>query len=202
MSNQDDLKIAEKSYLKACRRAQRSKKLNSSGKNFDCDALTYSVRKGDAPASELQWYTEWYNQALTEGDFDWEAYNAHSQEMKRHRLKSKSRRNPPRKKKRSSDLETVKKEYMKMCEKAERSRILNPDRRSQDCGSIPYLVDTDRMDINDLRWYTEWYRKALEEGEYDWEMYKNRGKKSKSKSRRRKSKSKSRRRKSKSRSRN
>ena len=55
----EELKIIEKEYIKACRRAQRSKRLNPSGKNFDCEAISYDFHKGELPASELKWYTEW-----------------------------------------------------------------------------------------------------------------------------------------------
>ena len=70
----------------------------------------------------------------------------------------------------SKSIRAIKKEYMKLCEETERSRVLNPNQVNQDCGGLVHLVDTDRRTINDLKWFIKWHRKALREGEHDWEM--------------------------------
>ena len=61
----------------------------------------------------------------------------------------------------------VKREFMKQCRKAEKSKILNPNQISQDCeGLITTHSDSE------LKWYTGWYKESLKNGYHDWDKYK------------------------------
>ena len=60
---------------------------------------------------------------------------------------------------------SIKREYMKICKKAEKSKILNPNAISQDCEA---MLDQDE---SELKWFTEWHKDALKNKDYDWSKY-------------------------------
>ena len=59
----------------------------------------------------------------------------------------------------------IQREYMKICKKAEKSKILNPNAISQDCEA---MLDQDE---SELKWFTEWHKDALKNKDYDWSKY-------------------------------
>ena len=61
----------------------------------------------------------------------------------------------------------VEREYMKMGNKAEKSKVLNPNMINYDCEG---MMDQGE---SELKWMTGWYKDALKEGEYDWDKYNN-----------------------------
>ena len=58
---------------------------------------------------------------------------------------------------------SIKREYMKICNKAENDIKLNPLRRNFDCEGI---LD---QDDSELKWQIEWNKDALKKGEFDWD---------------------------------
>ena len=81
---------AEREYLKACKAAENSAKLNDSRKNFDCEGLTY--RPGQEPISEeeLKWNTKFYKDAKKRGEFDWTLHDEYYADKRRKKRKTKS----------------------------------------------------------------------------------------------------------------
>ena len=69
----------------------------------------------------------------------------------------------------------IEREYMKICNKAEKSKVLNPNAISQDCGA---MLDQGE---SELKWHIQWNKDALKKGEYDWDKYKERNKKKRKK---------------------
>lgn len=59
----------------------------------------------------------------------------------------------------------IQREYMKICKKAEKSKILNPNAISQDCEAMLDQGDSE------LKWFTEWHKDALKNKDYDWSKY-------------------------------
>ena len=59
----------------------------------------------------------------------------------------------------------VEREYIKVCRKAEKSKVLNPNQVSQDCEG---MLDQGE---SELKWMTQWHKDALTKGEYDWNKY-------------------------------
>ena len=59
----------------------------------------------------------------------------------------------------------IEREYMKICKKAERSKVLNPNQINSDCEA---MLDQGEKE---LKWYTQWHKDALKKGEYDWDKY-------------------------------
>jgi len=59
----------------------------------------------------------------------------------------------------------VEREYLRICKKAEKSKVLNPNAISQDCEA---MLDQGE---SELKWFTEWHKDALKNGEYDWTSY-------------------------------
>ena len=59
----------------------------------------------------------------------------------------------------------IEREYMKICNKAERSKVLNPNQINSDCEA---MLDQGE---SELKWMTGWYKDALKKGEYDWDKY-------------------------------
>lgn len=59
----------------------------------------------------------------------------------------------------------VEREYMKICKKAEKSKVLNPNSISQDCEAMLDQGDSE------LKWFTEWHKDALKNKDYDWSKY-------------------------------
>ena len=59
----------------------------------------------------------------------------------------------------------VEREYMKTCNKAEKSKVLNPNAISQDCEA---MLDQGE---SELKWQTQWNKDALKKGEFDWSKY-------------------------------
>ena len=64
----------------------------------------------------------------------------------------------------------IEREYMKICKKAERSKILNPNQINSDCEA---MLDQGEKE---LKWYIQWYKDALKKGEFDWDKYGNKEK--------------------------
>jgi len=62
---------------------------------------------------------------------------------------------------------SIKREYMKICNKAEKDIKLNPVRRNFDCEGI-----LDHSD-SEIKWMTGWYKDALKNKEFDWDKYNN-----------------------------
>ena len=62
---------------------------------------------------------------------------------------------------------SIKREYMKICNKAEKDIKLNPARRNFDCEGI-----LDHSD-SEIKWMTGWYKDALKNKEFDWDKYNN-----------------------------
>ena len=73
----------------------------------------------------------------------------------------------------------VEREYINVCRKAEKSKVLNPQNKSLDCEG---MLDQGE---SELKWMTQWHKDALTKGEYNWnkynEHYKSKRKKSKRK---------------------
>ena len=59
----------------------------------------------------------------------------------------------------------VEREYIKVCRKAEKSKVLNPNQINSDCEA---MLDQDEKE---LKWYIQWHKDALKKGEYDWTSY-------------------------------
>ena len=59
----------------------------------------------------------------------------------------------------------VEREYLRICKKDEKSKVLNPNAISQDCEA---MLDQGE---SELKWFTEWHKDALKKGEYDWSKY-------------------------------
>ena len=59
----------------------------------------------------------------------------------------------------------VEREYIKVCRKAEKSKVLNPRNKSLDCEG---MLDQGE---SELKWMTQWHKDALKKGEYDWDKY-------------------------------
>ena len=59
----------------------------------------------------------------------------------------------------------VEREYLRICKKAEKSKVLNPNAINQDCEA---MLDQGE---SELKWFTEWHKDALNKGEYDWTSY-------------------------------
>ena len=57
---------------------------------------------------------------------------------------------------------------MKICKKAENDIKLNSARRNFDCEGL--LNDPGD---SELKWFTEWYKDALKNKDYDWSKYRN-----------------------------
>jgi hypothetical protein len=58
---------------------------------------------------------------------------------------------------------SIKREYMKICNKAEKDIKLNPARRNFDCEGI---LD---QDDSEIKWMTGWYKDALKNKEFDFD---------------------------------
>ena len=67
----------ERKYMKVCNQAEKNKKLNQSMINFDCDGML------DQDKDELKWYTQWYKDAVKNGEFNWDKYNEHNKKKKK-----------------------------------------------------------------------------------------------------------------------
>jgi predicted DNA-binding WGR domain protein len=59
----------------------------------------------------------------------------------------------------------VEREYMKTCNKAENSKVLNPNMISYDCEG---MMDQGEAE---LKWMTGWHKDALKNKDYDWSKY-------------------------------
>ena len=59
----------------------------------------------------------------------------------------------------------IEREYMKICKKAERSKILNPNQINSDCEG---MLDQGE---SELKWMTQWHKDALKDGKYNWDKY-------------------------------
>ena len=60
---------------------------------------------------------------------------------------------------------SIKREYMKVCKKAQNNSKLNPGSRNFDCEGM-----LDKSD-SEIKWHTEWTKVALKTGEFDWDKY-------------------------------
>ena len=69
----------------------------------------------------------------------------------------------------------VEREYMKICNQAEKNKKLNPSMRNFDCEG---MLDQGE---SELKWYTEWYKDAKKNGEFNWDKYNEHNKKKKKK---------------------
>ena len=59
----------------------------------------------------------------------------------------------------------VEREYMKTGNKAEKSKVLNPNMINYDCEGMMDQGDSE------LKWMTGWYKDALKNKDYDWSKY-------------------------------
>ena len=59
----------------------------------------------------------------------------------------------------------VEREYLRICKKDEKSKVLNPNAISQDCEA---MLDQGE---SELKWQTQWNKDALKKGEFDWSKY-------------------------------
>tara|TARA_B100000900_G_scaffold416224_1_gene450255 strand:- start:4476 stop:5864 length:1389 start_codon:yes stop_codon:yes gene_type:complete len=59
----------------------------------------------------------------------------------------------------------IEREYMKVCRKAEKSKVLNPNQVNADCEG---MLDQGEKE---LKWMTKWHKDALKKGEYNWDKY-------------------------------
>ena len=59
----------------------------------------------------------------------------------------------------------VEREYLRICKKAEKSKVLNPNAISQDCEA---MLDQGE---SELKWMTGWHKDALKNKDYDWTSY-------------------------------
>jgi predicted DNA-binding WGR domain protein len=71
----------------------------------------------------------------------------------------------------------VEREYLRICNKAEKSKVLNPNAINQDCEA---MLDQGE---SELKWFTEWHKDALKKGEYDWQKYEEHSKSKRNKKR-------------------
>ena len=69
----------------------------------------------------------------------------------------------------------IEREYMKICKKAENSKVLNPNQVNYDCEG---MLDQGE---SELKWQIQWNKDALKKGEYDWDKYKEHNKKKRKK---------------------
>jgi len=69
----------------------------------------------------------------------------------------------------------IEKEYLKICKKAEKSKVLNPNQVNSDCEA---MLDQGE---SELKWMTQWHKDALKKGEYDWDKYTEHNKKGRKK---------------------
>lgn len=59
----------------------------------------------------------------------------------------------------------VEREYLRICKKAEKSEVLNPNQINQDCEGMLDQCESE------LKWFTGWHKDALKNGDYDWDKY-------------------------------
>ena len=81
----------ESKYLKVCKKAQKSKKINPNKVNLDCETMIYNLKNGEADIKDIKWTIKWYEDALKNGELDWNAYNKYYKSKKRSKKKSKKR---------------------------------------------------------------------------------------------------------------
>lgn len=81
----------ESKYLKVCKKAQKSKKINPNKVNLDCETMIYNLKNGEADIKDIKWTIKWYEDALKNGELDWDAYNKYYKSKKRSKKKSKER---------------------------------------------------------------------------------------------------------------
>lgn len=65
----------------------------------------------------------------------------------------------------SNRATSIEREYMKVCQKAEKSKVLNPNQVNADCEG---MLDQGEKE---LKWMTKWHKDALKKGEYNWDKY-------------------------------
>ena len=65
----------------------------------------------------------------------------------------------------SNRATSIEREYMKVCRKAEKSKVLNPNQVNADCEG---MLDQGEKE---LKWMTKWHKDALKKGEYNWDKY-------------------------------
>ena len=58
----------QREYLKICRKAEKNSKLNPGSRNFDCEGML------DREDKTLQLTTDWYKDAMKNGEFNWSKY--------------------------------------------------------------------------------------------------------------------------------
>ena len=61
----------QREYVKVCRKAEKNSKLNPGGRNFDCEGML------DRDDKTLQLMTDWYKDAMKNGEFNWSKYEKH-----------------------------------------------------------------------------------------------------------------------------
>ena len=61
----------QREYVKVCRKAEKNSKLNPGGRNFDCEGML------DREDKTLQLMTDWYKDAMKNGEFNWSKYEKH-----------------------------------------------------------------------------------------------------------------------------
>ena len=61
----------QREYVKVCRKAEKNSKLNPGSRNFDCEGML------DREDKTLQLMTDWYKDAMKNGEFNWSKYEKH-----------------------------------------------------------------------------------------------------------------------------
>tara|TARA_B100001094_G_C18074753_1_gene742030 strand:+ start:866 stop:1243 length:378 start_codon:yes stop_codon:yes gene_type:complete len=79
----------------------------------------------------------------------------------------------------------MEKQLLKLCEKAQKNKKLNPMMRNLFCEDLVSNYKEGTMNKNELKWTIDWYKKALKDGDFDWNEYNQHHKKSKRTNRRR-----------------
>ena len=63
------------------------------------------------------------------------------------------------------------KEYLRVCQKAEGDKHLNPAQKNFDCDAMSYDIQHKLVDKQDIRFQTKWYKNAIKNKEFDWDEY-------------------------------
>ena len=63
------------------------------------------------------------------------------------------------------------KEYLRVCQKAEGDKHLNPAQKNFDCEAMSYDIQHKLVDKKDIRFRTKWYKNAIKNKEFDWDEY-------------------------------
>ena len=112
----------QREYMKICRKAERSSKLNPNRINSDCEGML------DQGQEELIWQTGWYKDALKKGDYDWPSYEEHSKSNRKQNGGADRGRSPRRSRSRSRSRSRERGEECPVCfESSDLNKYYNCD---------------------------------------------------------------------------